>query len=90
MNSFCLKKKLPPLKRILFFFINSLYIPINATIPSPPPHRPSPPPLRGGDPSGFLSNLVHQVSARLGAFSPTVARQGNPARKSYSTDRQQL
>ena len=39
---------------------------------------------------GYLSTLVHQVSARLGASSPTEGTQGSPARGTYPMDRQQL
>jgi hypothetical protein len=52
-----------------------------------------PPPLLlwvGGGPPVYSPTLAHQVSVRLGASSPTEARQGSPARRTYPTDRQQF
>jgi hypothetical protein len=40
-------------------------------------------------PSGWGPLLVLQVPVRLGGSSPTEARQGSPARKTYPTYRQQ-
>jgi hypothetical protein len=37
-----------------------------------------------------ITTLALQVSARLGPSSPTGARQGSPARRTYSTNRKQL
>ena len=33
----------------------------------------------------YSTNLAHQVSVRLGVFSPTEARQGSLARRTYVT-----
>ena len=60
-------------------FTYSLYIPLAAPLPvtishNPFPHRPLP-----------HTTLAHQVSVRLGASSPTEARQGSPARRTYPT-----
>ena len=59
---------------------------------SPSPFRLSsfPSPLNEWGPLGYSSILIHQVSLELGTSSPTEARQGSPASRTYPTDRQQL
>jgi hypothetical protein len=76
-----------------------MYLPIHSTSwwkpPSPPiplSYGPSSSPLRsggGGVSPGYFPTLAHQVTAGLGASSPTEARQGCPVKGTGSTDRQQ-
>ena len=61
----------------------------------PPPHNPSPIPTSHSPMScwvspGYPHTPAFQVSVRLGASSPTEARQGSPPRRTYPTYRQQL
>jgi hypothetical protein len=74
-------------------FIHSLYIPLTAPLSGHPFLQFSPYPLpfsseKLGYP-GHSPTLAHRVSVRLGASSPTEARQDSPAR-TCPMDRQQL
>jgi hypothetical protein len=78
-----------------YCFTHSLYIPLTVPLPLTPPS------ILPSIPLPFFSKEVetpppvspfpaHQVSVRLGASSPTEAKQSSPARRTYSTYRQQL
>ena len=47
-------------------------------------HFPSPSSLSRWGPPGYPPTMAHQNSVRLGVSSPTEARQGRPARRTYS------
>jgi hypothetical protein len=51
---------------------------------------PSPSPQRRGSPQMCQPTLAHQVTAGLGTFSPTEARQGSPVKGTGSLGRQLL
>jgi hypothetical protein len=70
-------------------FIPSSHPPVSPSN-NPSPHHPSPSPLSMWEPPTNPIMLVHQVSVRLCASFPTEARQGNLARRTYPTDRQEL
>jgi hypothetical protein len=80
---------------LILFFAYSRYIPLTAPFPVTTSHNLSPIPLsfffECVGPPGYPSlTLALQVSVRIGASSPTEARQGSPARRTYLTDRQQF
>jgi hypothetical protein len=77
------------------YFTYSLYIPLTALLLVTLSHNPSPIPHpffseQVGVPMGTPPTLALQDSSRLGASSPTEARQDSPASRIHPTYRQQL
>jgi F0F1-type ATP synthase membrane subunit a len=72
---------------VLFCFVFFMSHPLST--PSHPFHNPFSLPT-SLSPLNGTPTLALQVSVELGATSITENRQGNPARKTYPTDRQQL
>jgi hypothetical protein len=58
--------------------------------PFPIPHPPLPSPLSRWGLPGYPLTLAHLDSVRLSTSSPTEARQGSSARRTYPIYRQQL
>jgi hypothetical protein len=68
-----------------FFFTYSLYILLISLLLVTTSHNPSSSPSPQHDLvlPGYPPNLALQVSVRLGASSPTEARQGSPVRRTH-------
>ena len=74
----------------IHLFTYSLYIPMAPDFTGPLPHSHLPFTPEKSEVPRSVPTLAHPVSAGLGAFSPTHARQGSPVRGTEFTDRQQL
>jgi hypothetical protein len=78
----------------LFIHFISQSMPLTPLLPVPLSHSISPNPLpfsleKASPPPKYQLTLGHQVSSGLTTYCSTEARQGNPARRKKSKDRQQ-
>ena len=80
MNLILLGAFFKELVNFLLIYFTSCSLPTSwLSLPQSFPYTPSPSPLRGLVASRYPAIPALQVSARLGAFYPTEARQDSPA-----------